>query len=273
MVLKTIAATVLMALFLSNTAMIANAQSQMQDISVALQSSLETSAPVVVYFEFDKDMVTSEAAVILEQQAMWLLQNPEAKVDLAGHTDAVGSNEYNDGLALRRAKSVEAYLFKRGVRPEQMRSVVSRGENDLAISTPKRERLNRRVTTNVTGLVELVVATPPPPPPSRPISPQSTPRTYADAPTASCTGRSRTSLMSMPDMDTLRGELAIRLDNAVKLYNDASVQAATDYKYDLAAYTKAQCGIAIGFTKKNIKDERSISNCDCVSNFIVAGSL
>ena len=87
-----------------------------QDISVQLQSSLEASAPVIVYFDFDKDELTQDTKTILDQQVIWLQTNPEAKVDLAGHTDAVGANEYNFDLAMRRARAVELYMLENGVR-------------------------------------------------------------------------------------------------------------------------------------------------------------
>lgn len=268
MTFKQLISACLLSSVLCGVPMMAAAQSQMQDISVQLQTSLEASASTRVYFGFDKDVVTPEASEILEQQAMWLLQNPDAKVDLAGHTDAIGSNEYNYDLAMRRAKAVEGFLLMRGVRAEQMRSVVSRGETELAISTTKRERLNRRVTTRVTGLVEIFVAAPPlSPPPLRSVHTPAT-RTYTEAPAPSCASRSRTPLLDLADMGALQSQLTKRLNVAVAAYSDPNVQADTGNKYDLAAYTKAQCGIAIGFTRKKIKDQRSITNCDCVSSLL-----
>ena len=242
------------------------AQSNMQDISAQLQSSLEANTPTVVYFDFDKDNIKADVAAILEQQAAWLLQNPDAKVNLAGHTDAVGSNEYNDDLAMRRANAVQQYLFDNGVSPAQMQSIVSRGEYDLAVSTTERERLNRRVTTSVTGLVQMVAAPPPPPPPVVP-----TPvRTYSEDASPVCDGRSRTTLVAM-DTKALGGELMSRMNAAAAKYDDPAVQASTDYIYNLAGYTKVQCGIALGFTKKGIVDERSVNNCDCSSNLLAKG--
>ena len=51
-----------------------------QDISVQLQSSLEASAPVVVYFEFDKAHLTTDTKSILDQQVIWLQTNPTLKL-------------------------------------------------------------------------------------------------------------------------------------------------------------------------------------------------
>ena len=243
---------------------------QTQDISVQLQASLEASAPTVVYFDFDKDAITADSEAVLLQQSNWLTQNPDAKVDLAGHTDAVGDDNYNSDLAMRRANSVNNFMLMHGVNQNQMRSVVSRGESELAISTQKRERLNRRVTTYVTGLVELVTApSPPPPPPQVPLPV----RNYVDNSAPVCDGRSRTPLLDMESMNTLRTELSTRMMDAESRYTSQSVQDSTSAVYSLASYTKVQCGIAIGYTKKGITDERSISNCDCSSSLLGASTL
>ena len=244
----------------------AMAQTNVQDISAQLQSSLEANTPTVVYFDFDKDDIKSDAETILQQQARWLLQNPDAKVNLAGHTDAVGSNEYNDDLAMRRSQAVEKFLYDQGVSAAQMQSVVSRGEYDLAVSTTERERLNRRVTTAVTGLVQLVAAPPPPPPPVVP-----TPvRTYTEDTSPVCDGRSRTALLDIGSVKSLGGELETRMNAAAAKYNNPAIQGSTGPAYNLAGYTKVQCGIALGYTKKGIVDERSVNNCDCSSNLLAS---
>ncbi len=48
-------------------------------------------------------------------------KTPEAIVVLAGHTDNTGTEKYNDGLSLRRAKAVESYLTgERGIPPNRL---------------------------------------------------------------------------------------------------------------------------------------------------------
>lgn len=246
-----------------------------QDISIQLQSSLESQTPVVVYFDFDKDSLTPEASAVLLQQASWLLSKSEAKVDLAGHTDAVGTNEYNYDLAMRRARAVESFLLQNGVRAEQMRSVVSQGENNLAVTTTKRERQNRRVRTSVTGLVEVVVATVQPPvAPTPVVFDPPPPRTYAEDRPPLCSDRSRnSSLLAMTDLTQLQSALDTRMDAAINIYQSSTAINSTGSDYNIAAFTKAECGIAIGFTKKNIADQRSIYNCDCYSSMLSGNTL
>lgn len=240
-----------------------------KDISDQLQSSLEASAPTIVYFEFDKDQITEDTQVILLQQANWLMSNPEAKVNLAGHADAVGSDSYNIDLAMRRAQAVESFLLGQGVNAAQMQSVVSRGESELAIQTQTREKLNRRVTTGVTGLVEIYAELTPAPTPVYTPPPPPAPRRYADVLPATCSDNQ--SLASMSDLSALSVALESRMDAAMNVYMSETARSSNTNTYDLAAFAKAECGIAIGFTKSNIKDKRSIANCECFSDAIKNG--
>ena len=258
-ILKHLPLVLLGAAFLSPAAMAQSQTVTTQDVSAALQSSLDASVPTVVYFGFDKDNITDDAATVLAQQAAWLNSNTNAKVNLAGHTDAVGSNEYNDDLAMRRARAVENFLIQNGVNPAQMQTVVSRGEYELAVQTESRERLNRRVTTSVTGLVEIYADVPPPPPPP-PAA-----RSYADSGTVCTSGRGG-SLLSVNDFGTLTTELTTRMDRAASVYASEAAMNSTGNKFNLAAFTKTECGIAIGFAKSKIMDERSITHCACYSD-------
>lgn len=238
-----------------------------QDISAQLQGSLEASSPTIVYFDFDKDVLKPEALAILSQQASWLMSNPEAKVNLAGHADAVGTDSYNVELAMRRARVVENHLISQGVNPAQMQSVVSRGEAELAVQTQSKERLNRRVTTGVTGLVEIYAQAEPAP---QPVSlPQPAPRRYADASPNVCTDPA--SLSEMGDLSILQTALQTRLEAASAVYTSEIARSSASNKFDQAAFAKAECGIAIGFAKANIKDKRSIDNCACYTDFASQG--
>ncbi len=231
---------------------------QTQDVSAQLQAGLEASAPTIVYFGYDKDNIDSDAEAILTQQANWLRQNPNAKVDLAGHTDATGSNDYNFDLAMRRARSVETFLLQQGVSPAQMRSVVSQGETSLAVETQAKERLNRRVRTSVTGLVEIVQAAPPAPVYTPPPA-----RSYADSSPLTCSSDTDRLVYPSSQIKELRAELTSRMNAAAAVYDNPTYQASTSNIFNLASFTKTECGIAIGYTKENIIDQRSIDHCAC----------
>jgi OOP family OmpA-OmpF porin len=68
-----------------------------------------------VLFDFDKTAIKPDGAKILDRLIAFLKENPDRKVALEGHTDSVGTPQYNQGLSERRANSVKDYLTKRGV--------------------------------------------------------------------------------------------------------------------------------------------------------------
>lgn len=80
-----------------------------------------------IHFEFDKYEVRPDARPILESNAGWLKENPQAKIQIEGHCDERGTVEYNLALGDRRAKSTRDYLISLGADPKQL-STISFGE-------------------------------------------------------------------------------------------------------------------------------------------------
>jgi peptidoglycan-associated lipoprotein len=97
-----------------------------------------------IYFDFDKSIIRSEDARILEGNAAYLKGDPAVKVTLEGYCDPLGTEEYNRGLGLRRANTAKAYLAKLGITADRM-SVVSFGKERLVTTNPAEYELNRRV--------------------------------------------------------------------------------------------------------------------------------
>lgn len=108
-----------------------------------------------VNFDFDKDNLRSDSRRILDQQAAWIAQYPNLKFSVFGHTDLVGSQDYNFDLAKRRADRVVNYLISRGVSVEQLESVVSFGKTQPIIPTSRPEERNRRAVTEVSGYLRI----------------------------------------------------------------------------------------------------------------------
>lgn len=104
-----------------------------------------------VNFEFNKADLSPESREILNTQAKWILQFPEIRFRVYGHTDLVGSNAYNKRLGMRRARAVVNYLVSRGISRSRLEAVVSFGETRPVIQTEQRELRNRRTVTEVTG--------------------------------------------------------------------------------------------------------------------------
>lgn len=99
-----------------------------------------------IYFGFDKTYVDPSYRSLLQANADYLKQHPQAKLRLEGNTDPVGSREYNIGLGQRRAFSVEQQLELLGV-PRQQLVTVSYGQERPAVSGDAQDayRLDRRV--------------------------------------------------------------------------------------------------------------------------------
>lgn len=119
----------------------------------ALQRQFRSQARTVVYFDFDRDTLNAEARARLNEQAAWILKNKNIRFRVYGHTDKVGGNRYNYQLGLRRANRVVDYLVSKGISPDRLEAMVSFGENSPALNTEDRERLNRRVVTEVHGYI------------------------------------------------------------------------------------------------------------------------
>jgi OOP family OmpA-OmpF porin len=102
-----------------------------------------------VNFDFDKSNIRPDAAVILDE-AVRILSGSASAVSIEGHTDAIGTDAYNQGLSERRAASVKRYLADHGIDASRL-STVGYGESRPISSNQTREgrALNRRVELNV----------------------------------------------------------------------------------------------------------------------------
>ncbi len=118
----------------------------------ALSARFEQQVPTTVNFAFNRATLGPEARAILDQQANWLRNHPEARLRVEGHTDLVGGENYNLSLGLRRAESAVAYLVSRGVDRGRLDAVSTFGETMPVVATQQRERLNRRTVTRVAGV-------------------------------------------------------------------------------------------------------------------------
>jgi len=104
-----------------------------------------------VNFDFDKATLTVNAKALLDMVADALLARSDVKVEIAGHTDAKGSDAYNLKLSDRRAASVKAYLVSKGIAEERM-TTMGYGESVPVADNASDEgrELNRRVELKVT---------------------------------------------------------------------------------------------------------------------------
>lgn len=97
-------------------------------------------------YDFDSDVVRADAAQNLRNLAASLEKYPNTDLMIVGHTDAVGTNEYNQALSQRRAVAAANYLAAHGVASARLQAV-GRGETEPIASneTEAGRQLNRRV--------------------------------------------------------------------------------------------------------------------------------
>lgn len=105
-----------------------------------------------VHFQFNKSSLLLDSKSILDQVAESLRQEPGVKIVVAGHTDSVGSDEYNHGLSLDRAEAVAKYLEQHGIAAERLRAVGYGETRPLEDNnTAEGRERNRRVELQLTS--------------------------------------------------------------------------------------------------------------------------
>jgi len=80
-----------------------------------------------VHFDYDRYDLRTEDRAVLQQNANWLKEHANAKVEIEGHCDNRGTVEYNLALGAKRAKSVKDYLVSLGTAADRL-STISYGE-------------------------------------------------------------------------------------------------------------------------------------------------
>ncbi|HSB15253.1 MAG TPA: OmpA family protein [Bryobacteraceae bacterium] len=102
-----------------------------------------------INFEFNSSIL-SDGYPSLLRLAELLGQNPDYKVTVEGHTDAIGSDRYNDKLARARSETVKSFLLKYGAQANQV-TTSGRGKREPKVDNRTKEArfINRRVVMTV----------------------------------------------------------------------------------------------------------------------------
>ncbi len=103
------------------------------------------NAKYLVFFDWDQSTLGPGAQSVLDAVAGEAAKRSLTSINIVGHADTSGSQEYNDKLSSRRANAVRDALVQRGVAANIL-MVDSRGENEQLVATPDnvREPANRR---------------------------------------------------------------------------------------------------------------------------------
>jgi len=189
-----------------------------------------------VFFDFDSDQLDAEARAKITQIAADLKANPSYRPTIViGHTDAVGSREYNQALGLRRARRVADALLEEGVSASRIGTVESRGKTELVIAVATAERRNRRVTVTLDDMLAAC-------------------RSYRDI-----------ALNPAGFGAEFQNDLRQRLQTAVASRARFAAEGRNGPAFQMAGAAKHDCGIAVGL---GMDEERKLEygqRCFCNS--------
>lgn len=102
-----------------------------------------------VYFDFDKSSLSQESQQILTRITR-LIKEKNALINVEGHTDSIGTEDYNLSLALERAHQTEGFLIAQGIDQQHVNSTTLGESTPVADNTKLSGRkLNRRVEVKI----------------------------------------------------------------------------------------------------------------------------
>jgi len=126
------------------------------ELTPLIVTSGEYIAVKSVFFSFDDYKLTREAKIELERLYNLMIKYPSLYIEVVGHTDAIGSSQYNNNLSLKRARSAIDYLISKGIDPKRFVAKGAGKSQPVAINSntdgtdnPEGRKFNRRVEIKV----------------------------------------------------------------------------------------------------------------------------
>jgi outer membrane protein OmpA-like peptidoglycan-associated protein len=112
--------------------------------------NITLNMPGNVTFASNSSDLNAQFFPTLDSVATVLKEYNKTVVEVAGHTDSTGSDEYNKQLSLRRAQTVAGYLTNRGIKQERLMTVGAGEQYPVAPNdTEQGKQLNRRVELTI----------------------------------------------------------------------------------------------------------------------------
>jgi peptidoglycan-associated lipoprotein len=103
--------------------------SSLKDMQEGKPPITPASSPLKdVMFDFDRYDLSPDARTTLRTNADWLRSNPSARVEIEGHCDERGTNEYNLALGAKRAQAAREFLSSLGISPDRLSTISYREE-------------------------------------------------------------------------------------------------------------------------------------------------
>jgi outer membrane protein OmpA-like peptidoglycan-associated protein len=134
----------------------AKLRAQLQNTGVSVtrvDDSIILNMPGNVTFATNSSNISADFYAVLDSVTLVINEFEKTYVDVAGHTDSTGSQDYNQQLSVARASSVARYLESQKVLPQRVLTS-GMGQNSPIASngTPEGRALNRRVEIRLTPL-------------------------------------------------------------------------------------------------------------------------
>jgi outer membrane protein OmpA-like peptidoglycan-associated protein len=103
-----------------------------------------------IYFDFDKSDIMDKYKENLNKLSEYMIDNPGCQIEIGGHTDNVGTDEYNMLLSGRRARAVKDYLVAKGVKQDKViEKKYGEGSPIASNGSSNTRKYNRRVAFKV----------------------------------------------------------------------------------------------------------------------------
>lgn len=99
---------------------------------------------LLVFYETDKYELQKESTTELERLVRFMKETPDAIVEISGHTDSQGDDDYNKKLSERRANAVVEYLVKRGIASDRLKATGFGETKSVSTNDTEEGRANNR---------------------------------------------------------------------------------------------------------------------------------
>lgn len=137
--------------FLTNSAICPSRKDEKKWARQTPKQMLKSNKIPSINFEFDSAIIRHSSYGVLDKVAEVMNTTPKIKLVIEGHTDIVGSYEYNDWLSGARASAIKDYLVSRGVESESIKTFGHGKRKPLTlVDSPEGRACNRRVTLKFT---------------------------------------------------------------------------------------------------------------------------
>ncbi len=97
-----------------------------------------------IQFEFNRATLLNQKLEDLDKLALYLIEHKAIRVEIGGHTDNIGNDNYNLDLSQKRAERIQEYLIKKGVSINQLKAKGYGETKPIDDNKTKKGRKNNR---------------------------------------------------------------------------------------------------------------------------------